>query len=82
MYVNETEELGEYWGGTFTIKQKEFVITAKELVNYLIENGYDEIPDRVEMTFDGDIYEVDTFEVLKGKKAEIKRFYHEAELLS
>lgn len=82
MYVHRTEELGEFWGGTFTIEQKEFVITAKELVDYLLENGYDEIPDSVEMTFDGNIYEVDTFEVMKGKKAEIKRFYREASLLS
>ena len=82
MYVHRTEELGEFWGGTFTIEQKEFVITAKELVDYLLENGYVEIPDSVEMTFDGDVYEIDTFDVLKGKKAEVKRFYRESALLS
>lgn len=80
MYVHRTEEIGEYWGGTFTIQQKEFVITASELIDYLIENGYEDIPDSVEMAFDGDVYEIDTFEVLKGKKAEIKRFYREASL--
>lgn len=77
MTVKRYKENGEAWGGRYSIERSELEIEPGELVDYLLENGYDEIPDYVDIEVEGEIFEVKCCEVLRRQGKAIKRFHNE-----
>ncbi len=77
MQIITSDTSGEFWGARFDNVENSLDITATELIDYLLEQAYDEIPDSVTIEFEGMIFEVDCWKVLYRQKAEVLRFHKE-----
>lgn len=80
MQIVKSTLTGEAWGSLYSIEERSLEISSKELIDYLLECGHQDIPDSIDIDMEGDVYEVNCWEVLKGKKKDIVRFYDDSKI--